>query len=343
MSSDSHSLLSDLPYVRQSAEAPAVPVLFIVGYQRSGTTLLDRLLGNSPELLSGGELLHIWAQGLVADRHCSCGARFSDCSFWQTVGHSSFSSLTPAEVNRIAEFLSYLTSTYRMWRLFTKRTRHSFLNSAPANFYDITERLYRNMLDVSARQVVVDSTKAAAYLMFLAQIRSIDIHVVHLVRDPRAVAHSLLRHVEIPYEDGGSLPRHGAVRSAVLWLIWNAAAEWVARRLGLPYTRIRYEDLVRSPDGIISDLRTEIIGQHADLDREREKLSGDENTELAAVHTMGGNPMRFQRGRIRIVEDTAWTTGSRTRQVIVGAITLPLRWRYGYRTVPGRSWVNGSF
>ena len=68
------------------AAGRAVPVLFIAGFGRSGSTLLDRLLGSTPGVHSGGELAAIWTHGLVDDRLCSCGAPFSGCPFWRAVG-----------------------------------------------------------------------------------------------------------------------------------------------------------------------------------------------------------------------------------------------------------------
>src|SRR6266542_1121845 len=39
-------------------------VLFIGGYSRSGSTLLDLLLGQLPGFFSSGELAYIWSHGL---------------------------------------------------------------------------------------------------------------------------------------------------------------------------------------------------------------------------------------------------------------------------------------
>jgi hypothetical protein len=307
------------------AGGQAVPVLFIAGFGRSGSTLLDRLLGSTPRLHSGGELGGIWSLGLVEDRLCSCGVRFSCCPFWQAVGSSSFSSLRAHEIDAVVRYMSSAFPARKMWRLLVRRTRQRLASSAPANFFDITARIYRGVRDVSSRPVVVDSSKSATYLMLLAQISSVDIHVVHLVRDPRAVAYSWRRPLVADPDGRSSMSRPGAVKSAVVWLIMNVAVEWLARQLGLSYRRVRYEDLVKDPARIVGQLRSDVL-----KDAEAGQLAGP-SIDLGVAHIISGNPMRFRQGHMSIVEDADWKAGPRGRRAIVAAVTFPLRWRYGYR------------
>ena len=65
-------------------------MLFIGGLGRSGTTLLERLLGQLPGTLPLGEVAHLWERDIRDDERCACGARFSMCEFWQRVGESAF-------------------------------------------------------------------------------------------------------------------------------------------------------------------------------------------------------------------------------------------------------------
>jgi hypothetical protein len=314
----------------KNVEDQSVKVLYIAGVGRSGTTLLDRLLGNASILHSGGEIGGVWSQGLSDDRLCSCGVRFSRCAFWQAVGSGSFSSLRAHEIDAILRYTRSTFPVLQTWRILFRRTRRSLLMSAPAGFWDITGSLYTAIRDVSGRPVVVDSSKLATYLVMLAHLSSVDVHVVHLVRDPRAVAHSWLR-PRITDPDGRcTMPRFGAVKSAVLWMIMNVAVEWAALRMDLPYVRVRYEDLVRDPARIVRQLRSDIL-MDAGLKLEEPGYLEDNNIDLGGSHSISGNPMRFQQGRMPIVEDVAWKGGLRSRKALVAAITFPLRWRYGYR------------
>jgi hypothetical protein len=182
---------------------------------------------------------------------------------------------------------------------------------------------------MSARRVVVDSSKLATYLALLAEVPSLEVHVVHLVRDPRAVAHSWLRPLVTDPDGCSTMPQFGAVKSAALWLIMNASVEWVARRLRLPYVRVRYEDLVKDPARIVGHIRSGIL---TDKDSGSGNASPlEEDIDLGVAHSISGNPMRFQQGRMSVVEDADWRADPWRRRAIVSAITFPFRWRYGYR------------
>jgi hypothetical protein len=53
----------------ESAATRSSPkVVFIGGYGRSGSTLLDRVLGSIEGLVSAGELSHLWRDGCQENR-----------------------------------------------------------------------------------------------------------------------------------------------------------------------------------------------------------------------------------------------------------------------------------
>ena len=65
-------------------------LLFIAGWGRSGSTLLDRILGQVPGVFSAGELRDIWRRGALEDRLCGCGSPFRECAVWRKVGEVAF-------------------------------------------------------------------------------------------------------------------------------------------------------------------------------------------------------------------------------------------------------------
>jgi hypothetical protein len=56
--------------------ARPVRVLYIGGLGRSGSTLLDRMIGQLPGFFSAGEIREVWQQGLRENRPCGCGTPF---------------------------------------------------------------------------------------------------------------------------------------------------------------------------------------------------------------------------------------------------------------------------
>ena len=62
-----------------------IRILYVSGAGRSGSTLLELMLGQINGFTAAGELRHFWERGVLKNQLCSCGRHFDDCSFWQEV------------------------------------------------------------------------------------------------------------------------------------------------------------------------------------------------------------------------------------------------------------------
>ena len=91
-----------------------VEVLYIGGSGRSGSTILDSILGQFEGFMSVGEVRFIWKRGLIDDRLCSCGEAFSDCPFWTEVLDRAFGGASGIDPARILELMSRGTRARRM-------------------------------------------------------------------------------------------------------------------------------------------------------------------------------------------------------------------------------------
>ena len=67
-----------------------VPVVFIGGSGRSGSTLIGRILGQIPGFVDAGELSALAWAGLGENRLCGCGRSFDACPFWTSVGATAY-------------------------------------------------------------------------------------------------------------------------------------------------------------------------------------------------------------------------------------------------------------
>src|SRR5688572_6949688 len=71
-------------------------VLYIAGTARCGSTLLDRVLGESSGFLSAGELNFVWERGILNNEPCSCHTPVPQCAFWTKVFRTGFGGFDPA-------------------------------------------------------------------------------------------------------------------------------------------------------------------------------------------------------------------------------------------------------
>jgi hypothetical protein len=193
--------------------APFVTTLvYIGGYGRSGSTLLEYLLTASAEVVACGEVATVVRRGSHTKRNCTCGRKAKQCPVWQ--------------------FLDPRASAVRIdWR-------HVDLSLALLKRFS---NRYTLMIDSSKT-----SWDAAGAPFSLQHRLGRDFYFVHIVRDPRAVCWSAIRRSN---RRASGITNH-VLRSAWTTLGWwaaNLTCEAFRRLHPKQYLRIHYEDLARSP------------------------------------------------------------------------------------------------
>lgn len=307
-------------------------VLFIGGLGRSGSTLLERILCELPGVCAMGEVVHLWQRGLTDDERCGCGEAFSRCPFWRDVGEAAFGGWARLDA---AEFLALKDSVDRT--RFVPRLAGPALTpgmrARVGRYDDAYRRLYAAAGDVSGCGVLVDSSKHISLACCLRWSEAIDLRVLHVVRDARAVAYSWSKTVGRPEATSGSaegayMARWPPAKTALHWNAQNLGFGLLARR-GVRTLRVRYEDFVRAPAATLREVAVFAgLAESVEL-----PFDGDSAVRLSPNHQVAGNPMRFRTGRVELRADEAWRTelGAASRRLVTG-LTLPLLARYGYLT-----------
>ena len=149
------------------------------------------------------------------------------------------------------------------------------------------------MLEVSGAPAIVDSSKDSTYALLLSTIEGLEVEIVHLVRDSRAVAFSWQRRRRRPeiVDREEYMPMIRPAGAAAGWSARNVSAE-ALRRFSSRYVRLRYEDLTADPDTAL----TEVLGGTRRRDRAR---TGPSAVRGDLHHTVSGNPMRLAEGPAR--------------------------------------------
>jgi hypothetical protein len=308
-------------------------VLYIGGWGRSGSTLLDRMLASTFGFFAAGELREIWWRGCIENRSCGCGEPFGECPFWAKVGDEAFGGWATQDAGARAELRLGLDRPWHVPLLLGPgvlggyRRRHD-------EYTAVLGDLYRAIADVSAAPVVVDSSKIPTYGMLLRRTPGIDLRILHLVRDPRGVVHSWRKEMsrqdtnatEPDQSRSDAMYRYGLTSATLRYDMYNMLTQTVAR-WRTPYLRIRYEDLVAQPVSTV-----ERIGDFAwgTAMTDPGALAAGA-VEFTTDHTVDGNPIRFQHGTVPLRLDDAWMTGlDRGTRRKVTALTAPLIAAYHY-------------
>jgi sulfotransferase family protein len=260
-------------------------LIYIGGYGRSGSTLLESLLATRLDILACGEVVSCLRDRL--DRGCTCGKSREECSVWAHFFQKpegprglSHTSLTLSLLDRAASRYSYMVDS-------SKTAWGSF--GAP---FKLRQKLGNQF------------------------------HLIHVVRDPRAVCWS---------NAGGTRKRGGVVRFPSLrhlrttfgWWLANLSCELFGLLYPERYKRVRYEDIARSHAEALATL-------FAALPTQRESTPGTETQ--GNRHQLRGNQSRYESIKpAEIREDARWKSVMPVgQQAFVGALTWPLRTRYGY-------------
>jgi hypothetical protein len=299
--------------------------VYIGAHDRSGSTLLDRVLGELPGCVSLGEVRRIWDRGLGQNQLCGCGTPFRECAHWASVLRRAFGDLSEQRIDEIRRLASEVARMRRFPSLFA-HTGSLGREGAPRAYADVLASLYRAIVEETGCSVMIDSSKDPMYGAALFAVPALDVRMVHLVRDARAVAFSEKRKKPKPEIHWRTAMRETkpAAETAIRWdlsaLLWRT----LSKRTGAIF--IRYEDLARSPADALAPLARS-LGPAASDGVEGLRAG----IHLGVAHTVSGASMRFHQGDLDIALDAEWRRAMTWKdRAAVTALTWPGLLRFGY-------------
>ncbi len=300
-------------------------ILYIAGCDRSGSTVLDQILGQIPNWFTVGELVDFWDRG--PQQICGCGRVLKDCDFWRQVFIEAFHD-TPDRVDfaGIAALRNRCARSRHLLLLTNSLTRN-FAPTALGAYLDLTKKFYRAISKVSGSQVAVDSSKLPSHAYILELTGAFDVYILHLVRDPRGCAYSWLRGKRHPDPTIGEFPRWSPTRTSLDWIYINSAVKKLWSSSADRYFVLRYEDFIAQPAQSLRRI-LHFVGQPAiDL-----PFVSDHSVSLAPTHGVSGNAVRLDTGTVHLKLDDKWRTAMKPmHQSLVTTLTGVTLPTYGYR------------
>jgi hypothetical protein len=304
-------------------------VIYIAGWGRSGSTLLDDTLGQIDGWFACGEVSLIWHDVL-----CRCDALPAKCEFWGPVLRETLARHPEHEPTSLRALQGRWLdrNPSRLLTIAREARRNGLGGGHPLRVYArVLADLYEISAEAAGASVLVDSSKGAPLAYLAAKLTGSEVYLVHLVRDPRACAHSVskkkLKRTDPPRFHG----RMGPVASSLGWLGRNAIIETLIRwEQGDRYLRLRYEDFADRPRGAVHAICAMVDEAPASLPFLDESSVADR-----ANHSIAGNPPTVADGVVRIRRDDQWRTrmSARSRRLATLA-AAPLMPHYGYPLLP---------
>jgi hypothetical protein len=300
----------------------APTVLYMAGYGRSGSTLLDTMLGNVPGVFGGGEITSLFEE--VRDNGtCTCGERYRDCEVWGHVLDALRREVEwfgLGEASRLTRKLEVVQGS----RIETDR------------YSRIWNTVFRTLGDVVPADLVVDSSKSTWGSWRRGQLlggpAGLDVRILHLVRDPRGVMWSIRRGSNRRLLAGKPAKVKGGVaRGLAGWMHAQLIAEGYSEFGAAPFLRVRYEDLATDPDSVLGE-----IGAFLGMEMRDGVTSTGKTFGFGIGHGVSGNRMR-RGGPVQIRFDEEWRRKLPLLARLLANVSYPLMKKYGYTDRGGGS------
>lgn len=274
---------------------------YIGGTGRSGSTLLDLLLGNHSLITSVGEVHRLNCYARENIEPCTCGLPVAECPYWRRIegrmrGILGWTAerrpLLETEMMVRVDAISRTASWLQKAALvgappFLARKVSRAVASIHHEAMNISLQWYDAICAESGSEVLIDSTKDTRRMKLLFLTAPEKFRLIYLVRDGRAVTASEIRRNGVSMEQAASrwASRHQQNRFACSWIPSSSIFH------------VRYEELCSDTENILRKL-----AQFLGVPHEPAMLKLDK----VASHNIGGNPMRFRKEEATIKLDEQW-------------------------------------
>jgi hypothetical protein len=289
--------------MRGGGEQGCVRYVCVPGSPFTGSTLLGTLLDSHPECASIGAAVGLIGRVDLSTYRCSCGTRFLECEFWNDISARTRALGHPVKVFETGFWNTHLRlSRNRLINGVLVRSlgweplnavRDAVVRRVPGARRAISQMgwntwsLASAVLERTGKTVFIDTARDHQRPKYLATHSSLDLKVIHLIRDPRGNSASIMKHAGVD-----------VAAAARQWKHYNVEAARMKRYLAPgSWLSLRYEELCADPRGVMNRV-SDFLGVG--------RVDAQQGAQPHQSHIIG-NKMRLK-GVAEIREDRSWQT-----------------------------------
>ncbi|MBO9699282.1 MAG: sulfotransferase [Sporocytophaga sp.] len=261
-------------------EKPTIPekktIVYIIGAGRSGTTLLDILLGNGAEYTSLGEINRFPKRDGIPPKTSTASDKYY---FWLQIRD-----IVMAQNNQVK--LSYIHTLHKKFEYHTGYLFNILLKKFKKHEYRIYTKFLTNLYDeifkYTKENTIIESSKYPGRACNLSEILPYEMKYIYLQRDPVAVVNAFMKkNIEQPSKSW--------LLANIYYFFVNLLCKRTIRKLGKKHNviTIKYEDLLAHPVRVLTDIEKKLS---MDLSLVKEKLEKKE--ALKVGYLFDGNRIR---------------------------------------------------
>ncbi len=270
-------------------------LIYILGMGHTGSTLLDRVLGAQQDVLSIGELKHLYRLLDDSEKKCTCGNPYRACEFWKGI-------VEKVEFEGLENYLMPADPSDGTGR----KTQFNWSKEYLKKFADINKTIYQHLLDHGEASTIVDSSKDLNRLVCLKKSGSFDLKVIILRRSGLAYLAS---------KKARSARGFNPIRWTIIYVqrhirlfqSWKILAS-------MDSINISYSDLARYPER-----QTKAICDFSGVQYDPSTLDirSDRYFSVQENHNIGGSVSRKNKERVPIKYKDNWRQRLALKDILV--------------------------
>jgi hypothetical protein len=264
-----------------------------MGGGRSGTTLLDIILGNAEGIFSCGEICHFAKLQGIPHGFNEESEQFA---FWKKVEQLFFKKNLDMDYKSLNATVNQVESHKFFLRNVLSLTSKELLTAYYSILHDYFEAIFANIDE----NIIIDSSKYAGRALSLSRQNIYKVDFIYLIRKPVHVVNSFAKtNVEQPPKD--------FLSSNIYYFIVNWMCYMVKKKIPeASIITIRYEDLLANPANILKKIQNKF-----DLNLDMLIKAIEQKHSLKVGNLFEGNRIRLQKELILHTQTAAieknWT------------------------------------
>lgn len=252
-------------------------LIYILGAGRSGTTILDIVLGNCSNAISLGEINRFFKRNGIAPKRETDSKVYK---FWESI-KEAFDGAQAEDYGKLK-------------KLFDKNEYHTYfpkiyLFGANKLYRQVLIKQYHSILQNTSQDILVESSKYPARAINISSSlnKNLEIAYVYLKKDPVKVVASFGK-------KGLEQPAKPFLASNLYYFVINFfchLAVWKLRNRGHKVVMVTYEDLISKPLEVLDE-----IGQKLEIDAAEAQRKIENAEALDTGFLFDGNRIRIKPG-----------------------------------------------
>ncbi len=298
-----------------------INLIYILSNGRSGSTILDMLLGACYNAWTMGELFLLPYQYRTRYLPCGCGDDLSECKFWSPFIDNIFKSQS-ADLEKAFIFRNEAAKGKVLRYKYLSQIRNKSIDPKILKEAETYGRANKNIIGLikqKARQsqhvdYLIDASKDPYRLLLLHLSGEFNIKVIHLTKSPSGFTYSMTK---------PEFKILKSVRMSGRWTVENYIMHklYTKHFKGSEYIHIKYKELASHPVSTLENIN-DTLKLNLDFNPCQDFISG-------RSHGIAGNLARFQSKQI--TADFAYKTKfPKVNNFFTNAICSPMTKKLNY-------------